>query len=100
MPRWTRDDDARDDELEFDDDLDDDRLDDEDWPAEDDEPTVACLYCGREIHEDAQRCPHCENYVSAEDSPSPPKPWWLVVGAVACLYAVYRWIVWYNGPGV
>lgn len=102
MARWTHDDDdarddARDDGLEFDD-L---EFDDEDWPDEDDdEPTEPCPYCGREIHEDAQRCPYCENYVSAEDSPSPPKPWWIVVGAVACLYAVYRWIVWYNGPGL
>lgn len=95
MPRWIRNDDARDDDLEFDDDLE-----GADWSDEDDEPTVPCPYCGREIHEETQRCPHCENYLSNEDSPSPQKPWWLVLGAVAGLYAVYRWIVWYNGPGM
>lgn len=112
MPRWTRDEDARDDAWEPDDDQDgrlddqdddsyDDPYADDDWPDEDDEePTEPCPYCGREIHEDAQRCPYCENYLSAEDSPAPPKPWWLVLGTVACLYAVYRWIVWYNGPGL
>jgi len=24
------------------------------------EPTIDCPYCGAEIHEDAQRCPRCE----------------------------------------
>ena len=39
--------------------------DDEDWDEEypdddDDSATVPCPYCKREIHEDAERCPHCE----------------------------------------
>ena len=98
MSRWVSDDDdAWDDELEPD-----DGVDDDDWPDEDDddEPTVPCPYCGREIHEEAPRCPYCENYLSAEDAPPQRKPWWLVVGVVAGLYAVYRWIVWWNGPGL
>jgi hypothetical protein len=100
MPRWNRNDDDWDAESEGEG-LEDGGLEDGDWPdEEDDEPTVPCPYCGSEIHEEAQRCPHCENYLSSEDSPPPPKPWWLVLGAVACLYAVYRWIVWYNGPGM
>ena len=95
MPRWNQNDDDWDAESEG------DGLEDGDWPdEEDDEPTMPCPYCGSEIHEEAQRCPHCENYLSTEDSPPSPKPWWLVLGAVACLYAVYRWIVWYNGPGM
>ncbi len=93
MPRWNRDDDAWDDESEED-------LDDADWSdADDGEPTVPCPYCGREIHEEAPRCPHCGSYISAEDAPPQRKPWWLVVGVVAALYAVYRWIVCWNGPG-
>ena len=89
MPRWPRDEDAWDDEYESADDPD-----DSDWADEDDdEPTAPCPYCGREIHEEAPRCPYCENYVSAADSPPQRKPWWLVVGVLLCLYAVYRWIV-------
>ena len=89
MSRWPRDDDSWDDESESDDDPD-----DGDWADEDDdEPTVPCPYCGREIHEEAPRCPYCENYVSAADSPPRRKPWWLIVGVLACLYAVYRWIL-------
>ena len=95
MSRWTRNDDFPDDESEFDDDRE-----DPDWPDEDDEETtVPCPYCGREIYDEVLQCPHCENYLSAEDSPPAQKPWWLILGAVAGLYAVYRWIVWYNGPG-
>lgn len=55
--------------------------------------TVPCPYCKRDIYDDAERCPYCENYISEEDT-SPPsrKPWWLILGAIACLYAVYRWV--------
>jgi hypothetical protein len=70
---------------------------DESWrdePSDDDfdEPTVPCPYCRREIHEDAERCPYCEQYLSAEDAPPKPKPWWLIAGVLACLYVIYRWI--------
>ena len=60
---------------------------------DDDEPTIPCPYCGAEIHEDSVRCPRCEHYLSTEDSPPSSKPWWIVIGAALCLYAVYRWTV-------
>jgi hypothetical protein len=56
------------------------------------EPTVPCPHCRRQIHEDAPRCPYCTHYISAEDAPPRRKPWWVVAGALACLYVVYRWI--------
>ena len=81
MPRWNDDED-------WDDDPDDDD------PREDDEDDVVpCPYCRREIHEDSQRCPHCGSYISREDAPPTRKPWWIILGVVACLYAVYRWVV-------
>jgi hypothetical protein len=58
----------------------------------DDEPTIPCPWCRREIHEDAERCPYCEHYLSDEDAPPRRKPWWIVVGTMACLYLCYRWI--------
>ncbi len=61
-------------------------------PDDDDEPTIPCPYCGEEIHEDSPMCPHCENYLSREDVAPTRKPVWFIVGAVAALYAVYRWI--------
>ena len=45
---------------------------DEDWPDDwDDEPTMPCPHCRREILEDAERCPYCERYLSREDAPRP-----------------------------
>ena len=61
--------------------------------TDDDEPTIPCPYCRREIHEDAERCPHCERYISDEDAPPQRKPWWIIVGTLACFYIFYRWIV-------
>jgi hypothetical protein len=87
MARWAEEEDSWDDNL----DLDDDEIDVPD--EEDDEPTIPCPYCHKEIHEDSQRCPYCEQYISREDSPPSRKPWWIILGALACLYVVYRWIV-------
>jgi hypothetical protein len=55
--------------------------------------TIPCPYCKRAIHEDSQRCPYCEQYISEEDVPPVRKPWWVILGALLCLYVVYRWIV-------
>src|SRR5204862_1610056 len=60
--------------------------DDPDWDGEladedseadlldgDEEPTIPCPYCGREILEDLMRCPYCERIISQEDAPRRPK---------------------------
>ena len=60
--------------------------------GEEDEPTVSCPHCGRQIHEDAQRCPYCDQYISTEDSPDGPKPWWIILGAILCLLLVLGWL--------
>jgi hypothetical protein len=66
---------------------------DDQWPSDDDEePTVECPYCRREIHEDSPRCPYCEQYISQEDAPPSRKPWWLIAGVAVCLLLVYLWI--------
>lgn len=68
--------------------------DDPDWDddGDDDEWTVPCPHCRAEIHEDAPRCPACGNWISREDRPPARKPWWVIVGVIACLYVVARWI--------
>ncbi len=85
---------------EFEDDWDDDFASEDDTSEEfdegysdaaEDEPTVPCPYCRQEIHEDAQRCPHCERYISDEDAPTAAKPGWIVIGGGACQYLVSSW---------
>jgi hypothetical protein len=70
-----------------------DEWDEDEWDEEDEESTVPCPYCHRDIHEDSLRCPYCEQYISEEDEqPAARKPWWLYGGVLICLYLVYRWI--------
>lgn len=78
----------------FNDDDDDWDSEEEDWESDDEEsePTIECPYCQAEIHEDSQRCPFCENYISREDSPPERKPWWIVIGVLICLILVLLWI--------
>jgi hypothetical protein len=77
---------------------DDDEQDEDDWEdddgvdGDDDEPTVPCPYCRREMLEDSPRCPFCERYISAEDSPGPRRPLWLLLTALACLGMAVWWV--------
>jgi hypothetical protein len=88
MPRWTNAQNDWNDDPESNEEIDDD------GPAEEDEePTISCPYCGREILEDSERCPHCEHYISQEDAPPARKPWWIILGVAACLYVIYRWTI-------
>jgi predicted nucleic acid-binding Zn ribbon protein len=75
---------------DFDDELDDSPDEDD---AGDDEPTILCPWCKRQIHEDAQRCPYCEQYISDEDAPRAARPWWIVVGVIVALCIVLSWIL-------
>jgi predicted nucleic acid-binding Zn ribbon protein len=76
---------------EIDDDWEED-FDAADYGEDDEEPTLPCPHCRAEIHEDAQRCPQCGEYISDEDvRPAARKPWWIIVGVLAVMYLVYRW---------
>ena len=72
------------DESEFPDDADADE--DEDAVGE-----VPCPYCGATISEDAERCPKCGMYISAEDAPR-RMPIWMVVTVILLLAAIL--VVW------
>jgi uncharacterized paraquat-inducible protein A len=67
--------------------------DDEEWDESprDEDDTVPCPYCRREIYDDAEQCPYCGNYVSREDSPS-IQPKWVVVTAILCLIVALAWL--------
>lgn len=65
----------------------------DDAEGADDDTTAPCPYCGREIYDDAIRCPHCGNYLSAEDQVSPRKPRWIVVGVALALAGAVGWFL-------
>jgi RNA polymerase subunit RPABC4/transcription elongation factor Spt4 len=73
----------------------------DEWDEEDDfeqddideAATVACSFCGREIYEDAERCPYCENYVVAESGTSQRKPLWIIITALVCIYAMLHFYI-------
>jgi hypothetical protein len=60
---------------------------------DEDDSTIPCPYCGREMYEDSPRCPHCGQYISEEDSAPRRAPWWIIVGVVLCLCGALVWIV-------
>ena len=96
MPRSTHDDPDEDDEYdpadEYDAYRDYDPEDLETYPQglydDDGPPLVPCPYCKREIAEEAEQCPHCENYISKEDAPGESKSrFWIVLMVLAMLVA-------------
>ena len=75
---------------------------DDEWDPEDDanladdsedEPTVPCPYCRREILEDVPQCPYCERSISEEDHAGPRKPLWIIATALVCLAAALWWVL-------
>ncbi len=72
------------------------RTDDEDDWDDDEDATQPCPYCRRDIHEDAVRCPYCENYLSQEDAPGRQRSTWVVVLAILCLVVAVGWaLMWW-----
>jgi uncharacterized paraquat-inducible protein A len=80
---------------EWEDNWEEDSDDDQEYIPEDefDDQTVRCPHCQESIHEESERCPHCGQYVSEEDTPPSRKPWWIVLGAILCLFAAYLWVM-------
>lgn len=66
--------------------------DDEEWtPDDEDDDTVACPHCRVQVHEQAERCPHCGWYISEEDAPPARRPTWIVIGFVLALAVAILW---------
>ena len=81
----------RDDRDEDDDAWDDDSEADADLRDDDDDPTVPCPFCRRDILEDTPRCPYCERYLSPDDFARRSKPLWVLITAAVCL-AIAIWL--------
>ena len=68
----------------------DDDLIDEDWGDDDDDFTdvVDCPNCGSEVHELADCCPKCGEFIIEESRPLQGKPTWYVLLGLAGIIAV------------
>ncbi len=62
-----------------------------DGNADDEIVLVKCSHCGKMTWEESVSCEHCGYFVTQEDPPG-WRPWWLIVGVVAGLLCVIRWI--------
>jgi ribosomal protein L37E len=63
-----------------------------DEKAEDEIVLVQCKHCGKTTWEASVSCEHCGYFIRLEDRPRWRK-WWWVVGVVAVLLCVIRWIL-------
>jgi ribosomal protein L37E len=63
----------------------------EDGDADDEVVLVKCRHCGKMTWEESVSCEHCGYFVTLEDG-ARWRPWWLIVGVVAGLLCVIRWI--------
>lgn len=91
---------ARERDWDRDEELDDWEQDDEEDEYEEDGEDSAvepCPYCGKDVYEGAELCPHCKNYISEDDSPPPNAvgrfPRWLVIVIVLALVAVFSGVI-------
>jgi predicted RNA-binding Zn-ribbon protein involved in translation (DUF1610 family) len=76
---------------------DDDELNEAEDPDESDQDsgeesgTLPCPNCGEDVWEEAERCPHCGEYITPGIG-SDRKPWWVIVAAILALLAVLLWL--------
>jgi hypothetical protein len=63
-----------------------------DRQADDETGTIGCPHCRAAIFEEAEQCPECGTYLTEQGAEPQRKPWWIVIGTVACLAVVYLWI--------
>jgi predicted nucleic acid-binding Zn ribbon protein len=86
--------DRDDEDDERDDSLDEDPLESDQDPDDehDAEETVPCPFCKKRIHEDADVCPKCGNFVGAADGPR-RVPVIIWVGVLLALICVLVWIL-------
>jgi MYXO-CTERM domain-containing protein len=76
-------------------DLDDEGVDGDTPDDPDEEPTVACGACGRSVWEEAQRCPHCGEWIVAGGDGGRRSRWHWGVG----LLALAGFVAWVLSPG-
>ncbi len=65
---------------------------DESDQDDEDDPTDDCPSCGRAVYHDAERCPHCGQYIS-QTLPIDPKIKWIAIAVlIATGLGIIRWL--------
>ena len=74
-------------------------LDDREFPDEDDgddddtdgeSPTRECPRCGADVYEDAEQCPQCQAWITADTSPwSGRSSWWVILGLLGTVALIW-----------
>jgi predicted nucleic acid-binding Zn ribbon protein len=87
MGKWRDPDDDAVDEDDRDLPLESDRSDDDDPPID------PCPHCGKMVHEEAEWCHHCGNFLSKEDAPPKRVPMWVLIGTALVLGMMAFWMM-------
>ena len=61
--------------------------------AGDVEETVVCPFCKRSLHEDADVCPRCGNFIGGDDAPRPRVPVFIWIGVILAGLCVLTWVL-------
>ena len=69
--------------------------DESDTDSGEESEALPCPFCGKSVHEMADVCPHCHNFVSFGEV-SGRKPWWVVAAAVVLLAVIVLCVVRYG----
>jgi len=67
-----------------------DELWDDDYPDDEDDDSscvIACPSCGGEVYDDAEQCPHCGDYITADTNPWSGRSLWWIALALAGIAA-------------
>lgn len=67
-------------------------LEDDDEYEDDEDDTIPCPHCQKQVYHDAEQCPYCGNYISEEDAPRDMKPKWIIIGCLICLAMTILWV--------
>lgn len=92
MP-YAVDEDDRDDD--GDDSVDEDPLESDQDPENDEDAAerIPCPFCKKPVHEDADICPRCGNFIGGEDAPRRRVPPFVWIGVILAGLCVLTWVL-------
>ena len=61
--------------------------------SDDVEETIVCPFCKRPLHEDAEVCPRCGNFIGGDDGPRQRVPLFIWIGVILAGLCVLTWVL-------